>query len=52
MHPSVSRNVGSLERVVGRVVTMIINGALMAPKGGKVCGIVDRDRAGIVVMRY
>ena len=52
LHPSVSGNAGSLERVVARVITMIINGALMAPKAGKVCGVVDCDRAGIVVMRY
>ena len=52
LHPSCSGNAGSLERVVGRVVTMIINGALMAPKGGKVFGVVDCERAGIVVMRY
>ncbi|KAL8912041.1 MAG: hypothetical protein Q9171_002894 [Xanthocarpia ochracea] len=52
VHPSVANTVGSLERVVGKVVTMIINGAMSAPKGGKVCGVVDSERAGIVAMRY
>lgn len=52
LHSSFSNNAGSLERVVGMVVTMIINGASMAPREGKVCGIVDCERAGIVVMRY
>ena len=52
LHPSVANTPGSLERVVGKVVTMIINGAMTAPRGAKVCGTVDPERAGIVVMRY
>ncbi|KAL8764957.1 MAG: hypothetical protein Q9209_007798, partial [Squamulea sp. 1 TL-2023] len=52
VHPSVANIVGSLERVVRKVVTMIINGAMSAPRGGKVCGVVDSERAGIVAMRY
>ncbi|KAL8918038.1 MAG: hypothetical protein Q9172_005588 [Xanthocarpia lactea] len=52
VHPSITNIVGSLERLVGKVVTMIINGALSAPRGGKVCGVVDSERAGIVAMRY
>ena len=52
LHPSVANNAGSLERLVGKVVTMIINGAMTAPKGGKVCGVVDSERAGIVALRY
>ncbi|KAL8781982.1 MAG: hypothetical protein Q9213_005747 [Squamulea squamosa] len=52
VHPSIAKTVGSLERVVGKVVTMIINGAMSAPRGGKVCGAVDSERAGIVAMRY
>ncbi len=52
VYPSVASNPGSLERVIGKVVTMIINGAMTAPRGSKVCGGVDPERAGIVVMRY
>ena len=51
LHPSVTAP-GTLERVLGKVVTMIINGALTAPGGNKVCGVVDPERAGLVVMRY
>ena len=45
---------GAFERVMGMVVTMIINGALAAPKGvdGKVFGKVDIERAGIIMFRY
>ncbi|KAG6986591.1 hypothetical protein G7Y79_00077g099830 [Physcia stellaris] len=52
LHPSVSGNAGSLERVVARVVTMIINGALMTSKGKKIYGVVNCDRTKIVIMRY
>ena len=52
LHPSVTGSPGSLERVVGKVVTMMINGAITAPGGGKVCGVVDPERAGVVAFRF
>ena len=52
LHPSVAKSVGCLERVVSKVVTKIINGAMSAPKGGKEFRVVDSERAGIVAMRY
>lgn len=54
LYPCVRDMTGAFERVMGMVVTMIINGALAAPKGvdGKVFGEVDIERAGIIMFRY
>ncbi|KAL9128319.1 MAG: hypothetical protein Q9217_002974 [Psora testacea] len=51
LYPCVKNIVGAFERIMGKVVTMIINGALMAPKGkdGRALGKVDPERAGIVM---
>ena len=49
------RDVATFDRVLGRVVSMIINGAVGVPqKGvdGKFLGKVDGERAGIVAFRY
>lgn len=54
LYPCVRDVAGAFERVMGRVVTMIINGALAAPKAveGKVFAKLDVERAGIVMFRY
>ena len=52
VYSSITTRVGSLERVLGKVITMIINGAMSTPRGGKIFGVLDIERAGIVAMRY
>lgn len=54
LYPCVRDVTGAFERIMGRVVTMIINGALAAPKAvqGKVFGKLDVERAGLVMFRY
>ena len=54
LYPCV-RDAAAFDRVLGRVVSMIINGAVaVPPKGldGKFLGKVDGERAGIVAFRY
>ncbi|KAI9722614.1 MAG: hypothetical protein M1812_001545 [Candelaria pacifica] len=54
LYPCV-RDQAAFDRVVGRVISMIINGAVaVPPKGldGKFLGKVDGERAGIVAFRY
>ncbi|KAG8532470.1 uncharacterized protein KY384_002347 [Bacidia gigantensis] len=44
---------GVFERLLGKGVQMVMNGAINAPRSmGKVVGCVDGDRAGIVCLRY
>lgn len=54
LYPSVRDVPGAFERISGKVVSMIINAALTAPKGAddKVLGKVDPERAGIVMLRF
>lgn len=54
LYPCVRDVPGAFERLMGKVVTMIINGALAVPKSadGKAFGKVDVERAGVVMFRY
>ena len=53
LYPSVRDVPGAFERLMSKVVTMIIHGALAVPKSvhGKVFGDVDVERAGVVMFR-
>ena len=54
LYPCVKNTQGSFERIMGKVVSMIINGALIAPKGkdGRALGKIDPERAGIVMFKF
>lgn len=54
LYPTIKGVDGSFERIMGKVITMIINGALAAPKAndGKVFAKLDVERAGLVMFRY
>lgn len=54
LYPTIKGVEGSFERIMGKVITMIINGALAAPRAndGKVFAKLDVERAGIVMFRY
>lgn len=54
LYPCIRDVHGAFERIMGKVVTMIINGARAAPKSvnGRVFEKVDVERAGVVMFRY
>lgn len=54
LYPCVRDVQGAFERLMGKVVTMIINGARAVPKSvdGKVFEKMDVERAGVVMFRY
>jgi hypothetical protein len=54
LHPCIRDVSQAFDRMMWRVLSMMINGALAAPKGaeGKILGKIDAERAGIVMFRY
>lgn len=54
LYPCIGNVAGAFERVLAKVLSMVINGALTAPRDpdGKVFGKLDPERAGIVMFRY
>ncbi|MCJ1465363.1 hypothetical protein MMC07_003981 [Pseudocyphellaria aurata] len=54
LYPCVRDTHGAFERLMSKVVTMIINGAMAVPRSGDklVFGKLDAERAGVVMLRY